>query len=194
MDDISENAVVKKAANVSENVGDKLMDMGENVYEKVTDKGNEFGEKLASTGDDLLGKTKGMSEVVGDKLSDAKDNIVEKAKDIAGKLDEKLDETIKKAEDLAAFEKANPTPEISETNFNAGGSLLEGTDDFFANAEKYADGNHEAFSEGKITIHKEVSDTGKVVELSKIAGMDDLDGDGNELIDDALIEKSNEEE
>ena len=60
---------------------------------------------------------------------------------------------------------------------------MEGKDDFFAKASQYADGDYDAFSEGKITVTDNTSDK----QPSKTAGQDDHDGDGNELIDDAII-------
>jgi hypothetical protein len=57
---------------------------------------------------------------------------------------------------------------------------------WLSKANKFADGDHGAFSEGKITI-KEPSEVIKK-DPSKAAGFKDLDGDGNELIDDAIVE------
>lgn len=54
----------------------------------------------------------------------------------------------------------------------------------FAKASQYADGDYDAFSEGKITINQ----TETVIKTpAKTAGQDDHDGDGNEQIDDAII-------
>ena len=122
---------------------------------------------------------------------DAKDSLVEKAKEVTKDLGSKLDETIEKAEKMAAEEAANPTPKFSEKTLDTGGSLLDGTDDFFNKAAKFAEGEYDSFSEGKIEITDNVTATPPKA-TSKAAGFTDLDGDGNELIDDAII--SDEEE
>ena len=68
---------------------------------------------------------------------------------------------------------------------------MEGSDDFFDKASKFADGDYDSFSEGKIEISENVTAT-PPKEISKAAGFTDHDGDGNEMIDDAII--SSEEE
>jgi len=161
MDNIGDSEAMKKTADFTESVGDKVLDTGESFMEKV---GNPVGEKM----------------------SEMKDDIVERAKETTGDLKEKLDETIVKAEAMAAEEKLNPPKEFADDTLDAGGSLLEGTDDFFSKADKWADGDHGAFSEGKISILDEKSPLDAKPAI-KAAGFTDLDGDGDEIIDDALI-------
>jgi len=137
-------------------------------------------------GGDALDSAAGLSESIGEKVLDAKDSLVEKAKEVTADLGEKLDETIEKAEKMAAEEAANPTPKYSEETLDTGGSLLDGTDDFFSKADKFADGDYGAFSEGKIEINEDITAT-PAKEIAKAAGFTDHDGDGNEMIDDAII-------
>lgn len=112
---------------------------------------------------------------------------MEKAKEATDKLGEKLDETYEKAKAFEAEEALKPKGEFAEDTLTAGGSLLEGTDDFFSKADKFADGDYGAFSEGKTTISKpdniDITPKDPVV----AAGFIDADGDGNEIIDDAVI-------
>ena len=167
---IAKNPVVEKAADISEKVGAKVLDVGE----------------------DLVEKGKDVSEKVGEQVLKAKDKIVKKAKEITADLGEKLDATIEKAEKMAAEEKANPTPEFAETPLDASGSLLDGKDDFFSKAAAYSEGDHGAFSEGKIEITTPTPDP--VVKEIKAAGFTDLDGDGDEITDDAIVIESSSEE
>lgn len=161
---IAENPVVEKAADISEKVGAKVLDVGEDLVEKGMD----------------------ISEKVGEKVLDVTDKIMDKAKDIASDIGEKFDDTMEKAEKMAAEEKANPKQEFADTPLDASGSLLDGSDDFFSKAAAYADGDHGAFSEGKITISEDITPTEKSTG-GKAAGFDDLDGDGDEIADDAII-------
>ena len=137
----------------------------------------------------LLDKSKDLSEEVGGKVLDVKEKLVERASEVKDQMSEKLEETMDKADAWAAEEKANPKPEFAEDTIDASGSLLEGKDDFFSKADKYASGDYGAFSKGKVslqegeTIEKKAFDS-----LPPATGFDDLDGDGNEIIDDAIID------
>lgn len=159
---IAESPAVEKAAEISEKVGEKVLDAGE----KMMDKGMDISEK------------------VGEKVLQAKDKIVERAKEITADLSDKLDRTIEKAQKEAEAEKAKPKSEFAEDTLDASGSLLEGQDDFFSKASRFADGDHHSFSEGKIEITHPGNETPKAI---KAAGFEDLDGDGDEIADDAII-------
>ena len=98
-----------------------------------------------------------------------------------------FDETLKKAEAWEEEEKAKPRGDFVEEDLSAEGSLLEGTDDFFTKADRFASGDYEAFSEGKITIKEPSEEINKTRDNIPATGFEDLDGDGNEIIDDAII-------
>ena len=227
-DKIGDNEVVKKAANVSETVGDKVLTAGEavvgsaksvteSVGSKVLDAGESVMEKAASIsedvgsvvldkGADVMDRAMDLSEKVGHKALDVADDVVARAKDFAGDMSEKLDETYEKAKQMEAEEALKPKRDFAEDTLDAEGSLLDDTDDFFSKADKFASGEYDAFSEGKITIQDhdglelKASDkpskpaldynaaTDAAIESGKTAaGFEDLDGDGNELIDDAIV-------
>lgn len=227
-DKIGDNEVVKKAADVSESVGDKVLSAGENVVgnaksisesvgEKVIDAGEKALDKAANLsedvgavvldkGADVLDRAKDLSEEVGHKAMDVAEDVVAKAKEFAGDMSEKIDETYEKAKQMEAEEALNPKKDFAEDTLDADGSLLDGTDDFFSKADKFASGDYGTFSEGKITIQDndgielKASDTPSKPSLDynaatdaaidkggKAAGFEDLDGDGNELIDDAIF-------
>lgn len=227
-DKISDNEVVKKAADVSESVGDKVLTAGEAVVGSAKSVSESVGEKVLGAGETVLGKAaslsedvgsvvldkgadvmdraKDLSEDVGHKVMDVADDVVARAKDFAGDMSEKLDETYEKAKQLEAEEALKPKKEFADETLDIEGSLLEDSDDFFSKADKFASGEYDAFSEGKITIKdtdglelkasgnpsKPTLDYNAATDADldmgkKAAGFEDLDGDGNELIDDAIV-------
>ena len=126
--------------------------------------------------------------------------MVEKAKEITGDLGEKLNATIEhanemndkmNAEDAAKGEFADTT--LKEKLNEHDESMLEGKDDFFSNAAKFADGEYDAFSDdyGKAKI-VDNPDPSSVIDKTDdgktVPGFEDLDGDGNEIVDDAIID------
>jgi hypothetical protein len=69
-------------------------------------------------------------------------------------------------------------------------SLLEGKDDFFEKAKRFAEGDYR--NEGKKTGDMKMEknpDYKPKKDGGKATGFDDLDGDGDEIIDDAIIEE-----
>ena len=71
-------------------------------------------------------------------------------------------------------------------------STLEGKDDFFAKAERFAEGDYHNEGEGTVRIldskEKEAPQE-KEPFKGDIHGFEDTDGDGDPLIDDAIIEE-----
>ncbi|HLO56483.1 MAG TPA: hypothetical protein VK169_19460 [Saprospiraceae bacterium] len=164
---IGENEMVQKAGHLAEEVGAKVMEKGEVVLEKA----GEISEKVGA-------KVLDASDKAWDKIGDAKDVFAEKAREVADAIGKKFDETVEKAEAFMAEEDAKPKKEFADETLTTGGSLLDTKDDFFSKASQYADGDYDAFSEGKITVSK-----------TPQRGQDDHDGDGDPQIDDAIIIK-----
>lgn len=200
-DSVKDSDLLQKAGDTVEGLGGKVVAAGSSMVDKAKDvigevtdsdavKGaadftEKVGDKVLDTGEAFMEKAKEVSGPIGDKLGEIKDDVVERAKEVTGDLKEKLDDTIVKAEAMAEEERLNPPKEFADDTLDAGGSLLEGKDDFFAKADRYAEGDYGSFSEGKITINEERVEIDKP-EI-KAAGFTDLDGDGDEIIDDALI-------
>ena len=74
---------------------------------------------------------------------------------------------------------------------NVKGSLMDGHDDFFEKASKYADGDYHNQGTmdtqmGDVTIKKN-PDYIQPEPKGSVKGFEDLDGDGDELIDDAIV-------
>lgn len=201
---VTESDLLNKAGGAVEGLGEKVVAAGSGLVGKAKDvvgdvvdsdavKGaaeftENVGDKVLDTGEAFMEKAKEVSGPIGDKLGDIKDSVVERAQEVTGDLKEKLDETIVKAEAMAEEERLNPPKEFADDVVDAGGSLLGGTDDFFSKADQYADGDYGAFSEGKVKISEERIEIDKSDKPEiKAAGFQDLDGDGDEIIDDALI-------
>ncbi|MFZ1524195.1 MAG: hypothetical protein WAT22_05200, partial [Saprospiraceae bacterium] len=176
VDKISENEMVQKAGDMAEKVGEKVFEAGSVVAGKAADISENVGAKVLES-----------SDKAWDKIGEAKDAMAEKAKEVAEQVGKKFDETVEKAEKFLAEEDAKPKKEFADETLTTGGGLLEGKDDFFSKASQYAEGNYDAFSEGKITVVNPEGTASKTPARS--AGQDDLDGDGNEQIDDAIIVK-----
>jgi len=210
VDKIAENEIVKKAGEFSEEVGSKIITTGGDMLEKAADVSEAVGSKILHTGSDLLHRAEEisesvgakvlevggdavekagtLSEKVGEKVMEVKDVLVEKAKEASENIGKQLDEVMEKAQKWEAEEAAKPKREFAEDTLNTEKSLLDGKDGFFTKAAQYSDGHYDVFSEGKITIENS-SPTPSKNPPAKAAGQDDLDGDGNELIDDAIIVK-----
>ena len=105
-----------------------------------------------------------------------------------------MDNLIEKAEvenaKMAAEDAANPTDFSKKVGYeDTKGSLLEGKDDFFSKAEAFADGRYgEVTKVPRVTpIEDAQVESDGPVEITK-PGFEDLDGDGNAIVDDAIIE------
>ncbi len=197
IDSIKDADLVQKAGDTVGGVGETIVAAGGALVEKTKD----VFEDVADS--DFVKNTADFTEKVGDKVLDTGEAFMDKAKEVAGPIGErlgevkddlkdKLDDTMAKADAMAAEEKLNPPKEFADDVVDASGSLLEGKDDFFSNANKYADGDYGAFSEGKITVSDERIEVEKPD--IKAAGFQDLDGDGDEIIDDALIIEDNSDD
>jgi hypothetical protein len=148
MEKIAETETFKQAVNMSEKVGDKILDAGESVMAKAKEISEDVGTKVISEGGVLAEKAKNLSETIGEKVFVAKDELVEKAKEGMKQFEEKFEALKDKAVAAQAEENAKPKQEFAEKTLDAGKSLLgDDKDDFFSKAEKYAKGQYDAFSD-----------------------------------------------
>lgn len=158
---------------------------GPKTQDQLEDKADKFAERARE-----------ISEKLGNKALDLGEDAVEKAKDIARKLDRKIDETVEKANKLAE-EEARDRSEGShastrhDENPNLTESMLSGKDSFFEKAERFA--SNEPLEKEDPVIKKEDKVPSKK-SSPKAYGFEDLDGDGNEIIDDAILDDENSEE
>lgn len=188
-EDVSSSETLGKIGSTTEEIGEKLTATGGKVMDKFGEVSEKVGSVVMDKGGDALEKGAEISEDVGGKVLDVKDKLMDKAGEVKDKLEDKLGETMEKAEAWEAEQKANPKKEFADDTLDASGSLLEGTDDFFSKADKFASGDYGAFSEGKVKLDTTVDKSDKdFLELPKATGFEDKDGDGNEIIDDAIVE------
>lgn len=195
---------VEKAGDVAENVGGVILDKGGDMLEKGKDLSENVGGKIIDAAGDAMDRAKDLGNNMMEKTND----LIEKANAEAAK--ESLDSTIDDAkswnEKLSDHVKGKDVldqkdPPIGYEKLNE--SLLDDKDSFWSKAEKYADGDYSG--EGKKATppaeendiftnteerQKEL-DSGETKEPFKgdIKGYTDTDGDGDPMIDDAIIDE-----
>jgi hypothetical protein len=176
-------AKVEKAA---EEIGHKVLDAGEIAMEKFKETAEQVGGKVLEKGGEILERAKEFGE-----------HLLHKAEEMSRKAEQeaaaegpgKLDELIRKAREMGdkieekAKDKDRHFTDIVRENKS---STLDQKDDFFSKAKKFADGDYGAVRSkpeiGKDPNFKPGQKTGKT------HGFDDQDGDGEDLIDDAIVE------
>ncbi len=164
---------------------------------------SELEEKTA----ELKSKLKAAAEDVGAKLAEKGSELVDRAREASGQFKEKFDDLLEKAQQEAEKDRLEKEAiqreaerERAEWQKRAADksaeSTLGGMGSFFEKAQRYAEGDYH-----NTGGQKPVEDDPNVLELKpdpnykkekkegKVPGMDDLDGDGDELIDDAIIDK-----
>ena len=193
------NPLLKKAADTAEKVGEKVFDAGEKAMEKAGEFAEKVGEQVKAKGGDVLKTFKEAAEKAGDKFEDlfekaqeeaakeeAEPSIVKDAKKAVDDTTSSMDEFLSKAKEF--------TDEPPKTSPNLGKSELSGKDDFFEKAKRFAEGDYhdtgKKKEEGKITLSEDPThEPKKKNNGGEIKGFDDLDGDGDHLIDDAIIDE-----
>lgn len=175
--------------------------------EELKESSNPAKSREPQAGD----KTKEFVELTGKKVLEAMDSMVHKgehltiegskkweklkakADDLGQDLRIKFEELLEKAERMAQEEaeekRRNPTG-IREDSTHADalkGSTLSGTEDFFKKAKAFGEGDYSAASDKPVIekgeeILKEKDDR-------KVYGFEDMDGDGDEIVDDAIIDE-----
>ncbi len=186
---------------IPSDVADAGSDIVDQVVDDLSEKGTETtteGLGAAATGagiavssaDRIVEGTKDIAENIGEKVLDAKADLIDKAKELTGDLGNKLDETLEKAEKLTAEDAIKPA--FKEPSEILDKDLLEDKDDFFKKAEAFADGRYEEvtdpFAKPKITRVEEVIEETESA-ADPLPGFEDLDGDGSEIVDDAIIDE-----
>ena len=147
----------------------------EEATEKIVDVSDRAWEKISETSGSLYDKAKDKAEEIGDKIGDKMDDMFDKAETM------KEQDAIEDAKHpTGIYEGKSHNEKLEET------SLLDGTDDFFSKAAAFADGDYEKATEGKMTIEK-VDLPDDVIDTRETKGFDDLDGDGDDIADDAII-------
>ena len=196
-------AGVTKAKEAASDLGDKVgVDKIREGGRQIVDSGSELASKAGDSIESATEKIVEASDKAWEKIADTSSNLYDKAKDkiedLGEKVGDKMEDMLEKAEAMEAQEKLevaqHPTGiyEGESHNEKLEGSLLEGTDDFFEKAEAFAEGNYDKASEGKMTI--DTTDASPVEDDRPVAGFEDRDGDGDEIVDDAIVMDTEEEQ
>lgn len=177
-----------KAGDYSEMVGEKVLEKGDELMGKLGNNADELGEQLIDKGGKAIDKAKELAEDLGAKLLRARDELVKKAEEEAAKegevskdIGEKLSEINKRIEDAIS----GNNKKFADKPLDLGGSELKKHDSFFEKAKRFADGDYQS-KKPRITNDQPASKS----ESGKVKGFDDMDGDGDEIIDDAIIDES----
>lgn len=139
-------------------------------------------EQAGKLGDELLDRAARK----GADLKRKADAFVDHANREVEKMD--LDEEISKAKAAAAQAEARARAFDGKEGERSGESTLSGTDNFFDRAARFADGDYHNEG-GKDLRVLDDPDYQPRKKSDLIAGFDDNDGDGDSLIDDAIIEE-----
>lgn len=177
----------KKVEHAAEEIGHKVLDAGEVAAEKfketaeqvgakVIEKGGEFLERAKEFGSHLLHKAEEAAKKAQEERAKegpgTLDQLIQKAKDLGEKLEEKASDKNRQFTDSLKDAKAND---------------LNTHDDFFEKARRFADGDHHATSKTpQISRDPNFKPADK---KGKTLGFEDIDGDGDDLIDDAIVDK-----
>ncbi|HFB99577.1 MAG TPA: hypothetical protein ENJ53_02120 [Phaeodactylibacter sp.] len=195
---------VEKAGEVAESVGGVILDKGG----ELVDKGKDISENVGGKIIDVAGGAMDRAKEMGNTMMDKTNELMDKANQAAAQesLDSQIDEAKSWSEKLEDHVKGKDVldqkdPEIGYEKLNE--SLLDDKDDFWSKAEKFADGNYSGKTEtpppptndifANTEEHQKqlAEETEKAKEPFKgdIKGFTDNDGDGDPLIDDAIIDE-----
>ncbi|MTB50812.1 hypothetical protein [Lewinella sp. W8] len=183
----------------------KIPDGVKDTANNALDAAAKAGAAAKEQADKLAGKIGEVSEQVGGKILEKGDEVLNRAAeagaDLKGKFDDFVDHANEEAEKMKmedAIEDAKRAAEQAEARARAfdgkeaardtSESTLSGTDSFFDRASRFAEGDYHNEGGKEMTI-KEDKDAPKKPEGGIIAGFLDSDGDGDSLIDDAIIEE-----
>lgn len=168
----------EKAAEISERVGKKVLDASDKINERLFDEGEKLWGKAKEKGSSFMDRFEGFVDKANEEAEkESIDDLTKEAK----AMDEELERRVKErgqrsnAENLERDRRKDP---------------MGGMDSFFDKAERFAEGDYtgEGVASGKdMTIRKD-PDYKPKENTGKVKGFDDLDGDGDEIIDDAILD------
>jgi len=196
---LSDSESVEKAKNFTEDVGSKVMDTGNDLLDKAAQTSELVGGKVLEKGSEFFDDAK---KIAGEKsaiLKEQADELFEKAQAEAekDKIEDSMSDLDKMERDLAERVKNRD----AKGAFGDDTSLLDGKDDFFSRAEKYAAGDYHGTGKTNAPPPTPTPEEDSVLDLlplpedkkeatpftGEIKGFEDQDGDGDPVIDDAII-------
>ncbi|MBB4077510.1 ElaB/YqjD/DUF883 family membrane-anchored ribosome-binding protein [Lewinella aquimaris] len=157
------------------------------VTDSTLDSAARAGLKAKDTAGKLADEALNRAAAAGTTLKGKADAFVEHANREAEKM--KLEESIEQANAAAAQAEARARAfDNQEADRDTDKSTLSGTDSFFDRADRFARGDYHNEG-GKPMRIQDDPDYRPRKKSDLIAGFDDADGDGDSLIDDAVIEE-----
>jgi ElaB/YqjD/DUF883 family membrane-anchored ribosome-binding protein len=181
----------KKVQDITEDVGKKVIDQGEKAWEKFQDVSEKVGKKVLDTSEEVGGKIFDKAKEASGVIKGKFDELVEKANEAAAQepsFDELTEEAKRKAEEMEQrIKERGQRSNVENLEADEKKGPLGGFDSFFDKAARYADGDYHNEGEGHMKIQKD-PDFQPEDKEGTVKGFKDLDGDGNEIIDDAIID------
>ena len=177
------------------NVADDLGAKGKDVFDDAQDAAADATAAAANTAGNMADRANAAADSMKASARAGVNDLQASATAATNDMGDVMDDITAKAEQLGADAQAKAGGMADKLST----SELAGKDDFFTKAERFAGGDYDM--DGKIAGNTpatpapgtlsvgENPDYVKPEPTGTIAGMEDLDGDGDELIDDAIIEK-----
>lgn len=177
----------KKVEQALESIGEQVLQAGENLAEKAGDIAEKVGGEVMEKGGAVLGNARDIIVETGKKIGEEAGKLFDKAQEEAAR--EAAEKAAEKAEQEARAAKFRTDSPVGKDHKSAlDDSMLGNTGGFFEKAEQFSKGN---YHHGEIQI-----EPGEKTERPKpegaTAGFEDLDGDGDDIIDEAQIIESDD--
>jgi len=198
----NDSDTVDKAKNFTEDVGSKVLDTGEDFLDKAKQTSELVGGKVLEKGSELFEDAKNLADEKGAVLKEKMDDLHKKAAAEAAKdkIEDSMSDLDKMERDIAQRVKNRDQKGV----FGDDSSLLDGKDDFFSRAEKYAAGDYHGTGKTNTPTPPPPADENPILELlpldsgdkkadektpftGEVKGFEDMDGDGDPVIDDAIV-------
>jgi hypothetical protein len=169
------------------NIGSLFFEEDEVDLKDLEKKSILESKRIISESDDTpTTSTDAFRDKIEENLRNAGSQLKEKGRQAKEKLDSFLDEVEKKSVELDEIEKQEKEKYTGPMDYR-GKSLLDDKDDFFEKAKAFADGR--PFPPKGMSIEKSAANPPNKDDKRKVYGFEDLDGDGDEIIDDAIIDE-----
>jgi polyhydroxyalkanoate synthesis regulator phasin len=163
-----------KAGEAVERTVDKIKTEGKELIDDAVKTSDKIWEKAEETGSELWEKAKTAAGKAGEKIEEGIDHMLHKAR--------KLDEEIEAERDKIDPNRDGWADQTLQDKMKEHASTLKDKDDFFAKAERFADGD---YSMGKPVVTKPEADAGEAsgpVPLPPLPKKDDF-------ADDAILDE-----
>lgn len=174
-----------------EKKGDELLDKAAKTGQEAMKAAERAGKKLMDWGEEVGGKLFDKAEQLGSKLKEERDELYQRAKEAADQ--DEMDDTIRKAKEMEEQAAARKRAfDNRESERDTTDSTLSGTDSFFERAKRFAEGDYHNDGGKDMNIQSD-PDYQPKERGNHIHGFEDRDGDGDDLIDDAILDEEDDQ-